>query len=252
MNRKTIIMIATFLLVAAITIIYRSCYYSAKSDLGYRIVESSTTIEDTAYYSIKLNYPVFISGDENDTVFLELNHRIENFLDTAAQYYWATSLDSAKQIKDETGAAGQFILENEYEVLDTTHRLISLKTETYSYALGAHGFTAIHTYNFDVEENRFLAISDILNLDSPENVDVLNDLLSRYFINRDDCFNQNPTAGTDFELFGLEPGNMVFYYEAYELGAYYCGSAAVRIPYMVLKEAGLWRSGIDDLVTFLQ
>ena len=252
MNRKSIIVIAAFLVVAAITLIYRSCYYSGKSGLSYRVVESSGTIEDTAYYSIKLEYPVFISEHDNDTTFTELNQRIDAFLDTAARYYWGTSPDSTKHIINETGAAGQFILENEYKILDTTNKLISLKMETYSFALGAHGFTAIHTYNFDVKEKRFLQITDLLNLGNQENVDLLNGLLVSYFKNEDDCFNHDPTAGPDFDLFGLEPGNMVFYYEAYELGAYYCGSAAIRIPYEALKEAGLWKPGNEGPFTSLQ
>lgn len=251
-NRKIIIVIAAFLVVAAITLIYRSCYYSGEADLGYRVVEGSSAIEDTAYYSIKLDYPVFISGDDNDTTFAELNHRIDALLDTAAQYYWGTSPDSTKQIINETGAAGQFILENEYEILDTTRRLVSLKMETYSFALGAHGFTAIHTYNFDLEKMHFLRITDLLDLDNQENVDLLNGLLIRYFKNEDDCFNHDPKAGPDFALFGLEPGNMVFYYEAYELGAYYCGSAAIRVPYKALKEAGIWKPENDGPVTSLQ
>ena len=252
MNRKIIFVIVAFLVVAAITLIYRSCYYSGKTGLGYRVVESSSVIEDTAYYSIKLEYPVFISMDENDTTFAELNQRIDAFLDTAAPYYWGTSLDSTKQIIHETGAAGQFILENEYEILDTTDRLVSLKMETYIFALVAHCFTATHTYNFDMKEKRFLLITDLLNLGNQENVDLLNGLLLRYFKNEDDCFNHHPTAGPDFDLFGLEPGNMVFYYEAYELGAYYCGSAAIRVPYEALKEAGLWKPGNDGPVTSLQ
>lgn len=251
-NRKTIVLIAAFLAVAAVTVIYRFWFYSGDADPGYRIVESSSAIEDTAYYSIKVEYPVFISDDENNTVFAQLNHRIDAFLDTAASYYWGTSMDSAKQIIDETGASGQFILENDYEILDTTARLISLKLETYSFALGAHGFTAIHIYNYDVENQRFLKITDILNLDSPGNVGLLNDLLFQYFMNTDDCFNRNPAAGADFELFGLEPGNIVFYYEAYELGAYYCGMAAIRVPYQALKDAGLWNAGNDDLITTVQ
>jgi hypothetical protein len=113
--------------------------------------------------------------------------------------------------------------------------------ETYSYALGAHGFTALHTYNYDLERNRLLVISDILNLSTPDNITTLNNLLARNFENPNDCFTQAPTADAQFQLFGIRPEHLVFYYEAYELGAYSCGIASINVPIEQLLEAGLWK-----------
>lgn len=213
---------------------------TAKSEsLGYRIIESSKAIEDTASYSIKMEYPVFISNDDSNKNVEILNREIEGFLDSAARYYWGVAPDSTKQILDETGAAGRFTLDNKYTILDTTHRFISLKMETYSFALGAHGFTAIHTYNFDIKTGKFIQFSEVLNLKDSSNIMQLNSLLKKYFVNPDDCFNEEPTANSNFTLFGIEPEYVVFYYEAYELGAYYCGMAAVKVPIDELRAAGL-------------
>jgi hypothetical protein len=239
-------------LILSITVIFTSCGSDDKHSLKYRILESSSVIEDTAYYSIKLEYPVFIVEDEDLQSLDTLNNTIEQFLDTAAAYYWGTDPDSVKFIIDETETAGKYVLDNKSEILDTTNQLISLKMETYSYALGAHGFIAIHTWNFDIETGKFLRLDDLLDLSDSTKVTALNNLLLQNFENPEDCFNENPVADGSFELFGLEPEYMVFYYEAYELGAYYCGMATVRIPYEALKEAGLWKEYGNQIIAMKQ
>lgn len=251
MNR-TMIKHAGYLAVALVLALFAASCGSKKQEPAYHILENSRAIEDSANYSIKMEYPDFISNKEKDTSLGLLNHSISSFLDTAAHYYWGTTPDSTKIVKDTTGAAGRFELDNTYEILDTTDKVISVMMETYSFALGAHGFTAIHTYNYDIEHQRMLKITDMLNLSAPGNVDLLNDLLKQYFVNKENCFNQDPTADATFKLFGLQPGFMVFYYEAYELGAYYCGSAKVKVPYDALEKAGLFRKEAKGLLTRMQ
>jgi hypothetical protein len=121
--------------------------------------------------------------------------------------------------------------------------------DTYSYALGAHGFTAIHTYNFDVKTGRFIRFKDVLNLNDSTNIRKLANLLKENFENPEDCFNDEPTADGTFKLFAFEPENMIFYYEAYELGAYYCGMASVKVPVADLREAGLLKKEMEYYFT---
>lgn len=215
----------------------------AENNLGYKIIETTRMVEDSANYSIKLDYPVFVADDEKLNVALEmLNQDIRSFLDTAANYYWGMSADSVMKFKDETGAFGKYELINDYYILDTTPEFISIKMSTYSYALGAHGFTALHTYNIELKEGRFLEFVDILDLSTPENEAALNGLLKAHFENESDCFNENPTADSTFRLFGFEEDFMLFFYETYELGPYYCGEAYVRVPLEELKSAGIWKA----------
>lgn len=224
-----------------------SCVNTNDSDnlKKYRVVESSSVIEDTACYTINIEYPYFVADGDEEQGFDTLNETIQFFMDTAARYYWGVEPDSAKVLIDETGAAGKYVLDNKYQLLDTTPDVISILMETYTYALGAHGFTALHTYNFDVKERRFIAIGDLLDFSNPETTDQLNQLLAKNFVNPEDCFNDIPTADEQFELFGIEKGNIVFYYEAYTLGPYYCGWAKVVVPIEQLKAAGLWKRDRD-------
>jgi hypothetical protein len=201
--------------------------------------------EDTAYYSIRMQYPVFSSDDKVKHESLEgLNNKITSFLDTAAQYYWGINTTAIVHFLKESGSAGRYELINNYSILDSTQNLISLKMETYSYALGAHGFNALHTYNWDLSGNKLLKLDDLLDLSSPEKNALLNELLQKNFVDPEDCFNDLPTADKDFELFGLEPGFLVFFYQAYDLGAYSCGEATVRISLDELRDADLWKADL--------
>jgi len=235
-------------LVFILTIVFANACINTndlESAKKYRVVESKSVVEDSACYTINLEYPYFAADDANLNVDA-LNQAVQFFLDTAARYYWGVEPDSASVLIDETGTAGKYVLDNKYQVLDTTPDVISLLMETYSYALGAHGFTALHTYNFDVKKGEFIALGDVLDFSKPENTDKLNQLLAKNFVNPEDCFNDSPTAGADFELFGLEKDGISFFYEAYALGPYYCGWAKVVVPIEQLKAAGLWKWDRDN------
>lgn len=226
-----------------VTLFLSGCnlWKTKNQELPYHVLESKKTIEDTAIYKILKNYPEFIADDDKLKPSLDiLNQSIVNFVDTLELYYWGTNIDGAKQIKNETGTAGVFELLNKSTILDTTNQFISIKFETYSYALGAHGFTGINTLNFDIKDKRFLQLTDVIDFSKPENLTNLNNLLQKNFENPDSCFNTQPSVMPDFKRFGISREFLYCYFEAYELGAYYCGAATVKVPVNELKNAGLW------------
>ncbi len=208
----------------------------------YTIIEQSKIIGDTTCYSIDIQYPIFTVSNNKTNVGLEsLNKSMVSFLDTAAFYYWGTDIKGARKTIEETGARGKYELMNRYEILSKDVALISVKFETYSYALGAHGFTALTAYNFDVKGGKFLKLTDLVNLDTPGNLQTLNKLLIKHFENPVNCFDKEPAVTADWKKFGKEPLNLVFYFEAYELVPYSCGAATIKIPIATLKEAGIWK-----------
>jgi len=209
---------------------------------NYQIVEQSKLIEDTLYYTVDYQYPFFKSENEEISVKInKLNKRIKIFLDHAEQTYWGTDTDGAVEIVKESESSGKYELMNRYEILDTTDLLISLKFETYSYALGAHGFTAIITYNFDINAGKILTLTDIVDLSEKSNLKQFNKILADSFENPYDCFTEKPKVEDNYEKFALSPEHLIIYFEAYELGAYACGSAEIKIPIEKLIDNGLWK-----------
>jgi len=233
----------TLLLLMAIAIVF-ACHRkpSDKYKPEYSMVEQAKIIGDTGYFSIDLEYPLFNSTDNSKNQSFDLlNKKMETFLDTAATYYWGTDTNGARKLIDETGSHGKYELMNRYEALSKDVNLISVKFETYSYALGAHGYTAITTFNFDVKNSKFLKLTDLISINTAEEQNTLNALLVKYLENPQQCFDKDPEAGKGFERFGVTAENMIFYFEAYELGAYYCGAAAIKVPIKVLIESGIWK-----------
>lgn len=231
-----------------ITLLFTGCnlWKDKKTTLPYHVLESKTTVEDTTIFKVLKNYPEFIADKKKlKPSFDILNQAIVTFVDTLEHYYWGTNIQGAKQIKNETGTAGVFELLNKYTILDTTNQFISIRFETYSYALGAHGFTGLNTFNFDLKTAKFIQFSEVIDFSKPENIDALNTLLQKHFVNPDTCFNTQPTIVPDFKRFGISREFLFCYFEAYELGAYYCGSATVKIPVDELKTSGLWIMGKD-------
>jgi hypothetical protein len=170
-----------------------------------------------------------------------LNDSIQTFLDAAELTYWGVDASGASEVINETGAYGQYELVNHYEILDTTSRLISIKFETYSYALGAHGFTAYTTYNFDLEAGKLLKITDVLDLSDENKLARFNTLLQASFVNPDDCFSEEPKNEEAYDKFALSPDFLVVYFEAYELGPYSCGAAEILVSIDELKAIGIWK-----------
>lgn len=226
--------------------ILASCKTSTESDqegsLAYRLVENSKLIEDTLYYRIDFQYPYFSSDDEKIShKITSFNDSVQTFLDNAEQTYWATDTDGAVKIIQETGASGQYELINRYEVLDTANQLISLKFETYSYALGAHGFTAINTWNLNIESGKYLKLTDVVNLSDENKLTQFNQLLVASFVNTEGCFSEEPKINSTYDKFAITSDFLVIYFEAYDLGPYSCGSAEIMVSIDELKESGLWR-----------
>jgi len=149
--------------------------------------------------------------------------------------------DRAIKIIQETEASGKYELFNRYNILDTTNNLICLKFETYSFALGAHGFTAINTWNFDLGTGQFLKLADVVDISDETKLMQFNQMLVTSFVNPEDCFNEEPKIDNANNKFAITPDFLVVYFEAYELGPYYCGSAEILVSINDLKKAGLWK-----------
>jgi len=213
-----------------------------KKALNYQLIENTKLIQDTSYYKIDYQYPYFNSEDEKVSHSLALlNDSIQTFLDDAELTYWGLDADGAVELIKETGTCGLYELVNRYEILDTTNNLISLKFETYSYALGAHGFTALNTYNLDLETGVLLILSDVVDLSDDSKLTDFNQLLVASFVNTEDCFNAQPKVDNTYDKFAISPEFLVVYFEAYELGPYFCGSSEILVSIDELKEIGIWK-----------
>jgi len=239
---KTKQFLLLFVLISIISCTTNTEDKEQKEPLNYQVMEYSKKIQDTLYYTIDYQYPFFKSENEELSGQLnKLNERVKYFLDLAEHTFWGVDAKGAIKIIQESEASGKYELMNRYDILDSSNRLISLKFETYSYALGAHGFTAINTYNLDLTTGKLLALSDVADLSDEGKLKKFNALLVTNFKDASDCFSEEPNVDSKYDKFAISPGYLHVYFEAYELGPYACGAAEIIIPIKNLKEAGIWK-----------
>lgn len=131
--------------------------------------------------------------------------------------------------------AFQFQLYITDSVFMATPEFISFRLTAYQYTGGAHGITTFYAFNFDVKQNRFLTISEIL---PPTNARQIDSLLQTSFKNPYDCFNEKPTLA-NVTVVNIGKTSVCFTYAHYILGPYACGSAEIDIPLQIMKQRKL-------------
>ncbi|SYZ71859.1 hypothetical protein TRIP_C10058 [Candidatus Zixiibacteriota bacterium] len=129
-----------------------------------------------------------------------------------------------------------------YDAMFRPDSLLGFKFEIYTFTGGAHGNTRVVTMNFDLKNNRRLALSDLFAIGA-----VFLDTLSA--ISREDLKKQLGEYGQDdwiakgagpepenFQRFLIGPDSLYFYFEQYTVAPYAAGVQKVSIPLVRLKK----------------
>ena len=112
-----------------------------------------------------------------------------------------------------------------------TDEIISVLNTSYVYAGGAHGITTFTSFNYSPKTGSFLKNEQIL--DYTKEVQI-NELLKKYFVNKDSCFNTEPKL-TLASAINVTDSSVRFTFSHYTLGAYYCGAPVISVPIKDLK-----------------
>ncbi len=209
--------------------------------------EEIKTMDSADFYKLSIDKPLLLgskSGDTNHTARV-FKHAVDTFLLRMTADFRGNQLDSLKALValSSSGAGVEKVIAN--VILLEKDPFYSVRFSVYEYMLGAHGFTQLFSFNYRSSDQSFLSIQDVLKLND-NNIEAVNQLLAEYFENPDSCFDQMPQITPDFALFNLTEKGVLFSYEAYELGAYFCGSPEILLPYRILKEKGLLQTEFEN------
>jgi hypothetical protein len=116
---------------------------------------------------------------------------------------------------------------------------ISIRLTIYSYRGGTHGASFYKCFTYKMEGAKKLSLGDVLFLKRKKELESLNRLLDKYFVDPDHCFSRIPFVTSDFQFFSYQDDCLVFSFSESSLGAYVCGSAEVKIPIWDVKQHGL-------------
>ncbi len=219
-------------------IVFIASCSSKKSEPAFALAEEQSD-EQTDFYTLKVAKPVLVADGENNQSAKIFNHAVDTFYATHLFDFSGAQLDSLKAMVQlsESGAKAEKLME--YLITYRNKNIVSIRFTDYEFMLGAHGFTQLASFNYDFSGSRFLKISDVLDFSDTAKADTINQIINLHFENPDSCFDQKPEIDPHFTTFNFTDKGILFSWEAYELGAYVCGSPEIMVPYASFREAGL-------------
>lgn len=129
-----------------------------------------------------------------------------------------------------------------YDVILAKNDLISLSVSNYMFTGGAHGGTSSYPINYDLKNNRELALADLFEPNSNYLKTIsdysIADLKSRLTeMSDDEWISRGAGAEADnFRSWNLTKKGLMFTFDQYQVAAYAAGPQTVIIPYEKLND----------------
>lgn len=199
-------------------------------------VESSKILEEGDTTTFQVNYPIFSDSKINDFIHFKLvvdsgknalEEMGEEFINDYDEYYAQSTFKSKWFISKDDSVAVQ------------TRNYIGFKSDYESYTGGAHGNYYTNFFNYDVEENKELVITDFIN----DYKRLLN--LAESIFRKQENLSENQSLSEAYffekgvfslpENFILNKNGLLFMYNIYEIKPYVSGHTELTIPYADLE-----------------
>jgi hypothetical protein len=228
--------------------------------------KQSEVCDSTGCAKIILEYPE-IKSSFNKAVKDSLDNYILNtLLDNYSQQTGQNTLDEMSKIflmdYDDTrnDFPDYFIpweISNTISAIFNANSIVSFQSEFYHFTGGAHGNSGVYFANFNSQDGKRLALSDLLISDYEKE---LNNAAERIF-RKDKELGQAESleeAGYWFvdnkfyvnENFGIKDEGLVFFFNSYEIAPYAMGPTEILVPYAelknLIKEEGLLKKIISE------
>jgi len=215
------------------------------------------TIDDL-YINFDVKYPYFKNAN------IDFNLSIENFLkeqiesdkmiakeNWQARYDLQTREDKIPEVPQEED---KFYFYSDYTIVQSNSSFVSFVLSFGAFTGGAHGYEVKKSYNYDLENNRYLTLADIYKGDESY-LDKLSqtsrEILKKEYatVSDEDRANSDPLAiedyleninssidsGTEplednFKTFTFTPNGIKIYFAQYQVGPYVMGMPEIEIP----------------------
>ncbi|SFS54283.1 Protein of unknown function [Sphingobacterium wenxiniae] len=218
---------------------------SFKEISPYFAVPSEEQVDTTKFTAY---YPVFdeeINTLVKESIYLDGE---ENMVQVSESFLTAFNEYAEDQIVAESGPLHAWFRDISCQVLLNTGKFLTLQNSISEYTGGAHGIQVVVLSNYDVQEKKELALTDIVSdtvklksiaekfFREQENLSETESFGKAYFFDND-----------NFALadnFGLTKEGLLLYYNVYEIKPYADGPTSLLIPYAALSEVLTERVGL--------
>lgn len=250
--------------------LFTTCQTKSKdeSNLNFRKVTfskafDSSNVSSENYVHVKADFIEFTAA-QNKTVKDSLNKKVMSFVDAPVfemktknldELFTTLVADYKKLKKDFPESPAVYELERSVEVINQNSKFISLKLSEYSFLGGAHPNSVMLFINIDLKTGMTIKLEELFVKDYLE---ILNKIAEKQFrIKRELKPDENlEEAGFWFkdnkfsvnDNFAVERGELVFYFNDYEVAPHAVGPTEIRISLKEIKDLIKPNSYIDILV----
>ncbi|WP_120271911.1 DUF4163 domain-containing protein [Mangrovibacterium diazotrophicum] len=201
-------------------------------------VEERTVASKTDAWTVDVQYRVFASSDEAVNASLEnLNVQLERYVSAMSDSLKVDAEEIFKSFEADSlpRPSWGYALNVTDTVYMATSEYVSVRLAVYQFTGGAHGMTNFVAFNYDVENQKFLETTDLLDF---EKTVAINNLLKENFENPEQCFDIDPTLDLVSSI-NFSASAAYFTFGHYSLGPYACGPAEVTVSLKDLGESFL-------------
>lgn len=234
---KVITVILRILWISSVLLLFYPQYMCKSSEV---IVDKKIDIsekfikKDLNYLKEDVKIPIFINGKQNINI-MNLNNVV--YKDIMSRITEAENAAQDQFKNTDEKPLFPYEIRSDFTVTEKNDDMISLYNDYYEFLGGAHGSTIRIGYTVDRNTEKLLELKDIF-LEQYSYKNIINDKIraelrkepDKYFYSAD-----NFKGISDNQGFYISDGNLIIFYEQYEIAPYVAGIPEFRIP---IKEFG--------------
>lgn len=183
--------------------------------------------------SVKESYKNDFKSDNIKKVNEDITSTINNFknnIEVASKEY--------EKNKDNTGMKYQYEAFVDYNYVYNKDSIVSIPITMYEFTGGAHGFTTLTSFNYDIKEGNKIKLSDLFS-EGCNYKEIINGHIAKE-INKDKSIYFSGEEGfkgiSDNQTFYIEEDGIVIYFGLYEIAPYSSGIPKFKISWELFEE----------------
>lgn len=188
-------------------------------------------------YKINLQIPV-LEGTSSIEIQTAINTLIEKDALAFAEEIKSQGLESAEHSKKQGWEVRPYEASTSYKVTYKQKNIVSIACTYYRDTLGAHGNSEIKTFNFDLSTGKQLVLKDLF-YENESYLSIINGEIQKQIkLNSTEYFSEKDQGFVSIrsdQPFGIEDGNVIIYFDPYEIAPYSTGAPQFKLPFSLFK-----------------
>ncbi|MFN2744828.1 MULTISPECIES: DUF3298 and DUF4163 domain-containing protein [Bacillus] len=227
MNKKSFFKAAAILLTGLLVLLV---YGGSAIPSAYAVNGQKPTVTSHTYKNVKeLVYPQ-VQNISSKSLQNKINNDFKRYIEQSYKDYLKNKQDGEQH-------GYQTAYQTAFSVKYLNDKKLSILTENYVYSGGAHGNTAVRSFNYDLKAKKRVYLTDILN--TKKKVDKAKDHILSYIRKHQDVFFPD-VKKKDIVLdkqtaFYFTKDGITIVFQQYDVAPYVAGNPVVHVPKSVYQ-----------------